>query len=167
MKTILLMRHAKAERGEAAQRDFDRELAARGRDDAATMGRALLKMTLVPDAIVSSPAARAKQTAEAAARAMKCGVAIRWDASLYDASGSAWIEALRALPAKAESALVVAHAPGIGEAAALLCDAASGSFDVPTAGLLAFEASIERWRDLGAGEASLLWFLRPKVVDKL
>lgn len=167
MKTILLLRHAKAEPGAPGQRDFDRELAPRGRDDAQAMGRALAKAGMLPDAIVSSPAARAKQTAEGAARGMKSEVEIRWEASLYDASGEAWVAALRALPAKAECALVVAHEPGISEAAALLCDAEAGSFDVPTAGLLAFEAAVARWRDLGPGDASLRWFLRPRLVARL
>ena len=71
MKTILLMRHAKAEPGVPGQKDFDRPLAERGDEDALRMGRALAKMGEVPDAIVSSPAARAKQTAEAAARAIR------------------------------------------------------------------------------------------------
>ena len=59
------MRHAKAESGVPGQRDFDRSLSARGRDDAARMGRLLAKLRSVPDAIVASPAARAKETAEA------------------------------------------------------------------------------------------------------
>ena len=167
MKTILLLRHAKAEPGAPGQRDFDRELAPRGRGDAQAMGRAIAKAGTLPDAIVSSPAARAKQTAEGAARAMKSEVGIRWEPSLYDASGEAWIAALRALPAKASCALVVAHEPGISEAAALLCEAEAGSFEVPTAGLLAFETPVERWRDLGPGDAMLVWFLRPKLVGRL
>lgn len=166
MKTILLMRHAKAEAPSDGQRDFDRELASRGRDDAQAMGRALLKIDAVPDAVVSSPAARAKQTAEGAVRGMKGEIEIRWEASLYDASGDAWISVLRSLPAKTERVMIVAHSPGIEEAAALLCDA-SGGFDVPTAGVIAFDAGIERWRDLKTGGASLRWFLRPKIVAQL
>ena len=54
MKTILLMRHAKAERGVPDQRDFDRALAPRGTEDALRMGHALKKMGVVPDAIVAS-----------------------------------------------------------------------------------------------------------------
>ena len=85
MKTILLMRHAKAEPGVPGQKDFDRPLAERGNEDALRMGRALAKTGEVPDAIVSSPAARAKQTAEGAARTMKFGGAMLLDRGLYDA----------------------------------------------------------------------------------
>ena len=167
MKTILLMRHAKAEAGVPGQRDFDRPLAARGNEDALRMGRAFAKLGAVPDAIVASPAARAKETAEAAARAMKFAGTIHLERALYNASGDAWLAALRALPASAESALVVAHSPGIAEAAALLCGASPGAFAIPTGGVLAFDDAVDRWRDLGEGGASLRWFLRPKMVEQL
>jgi phosphohistidine phosphatase len=98
---------------------------------------------------------------------MKFGGVIRFERSLYDAPGEVWITALRAVPAAAESVLVVAHSPGIDEAAALLCGASPGSFDVPTAGLIALIDVAERWRDLGEGGASVRWFLRPKIVGLL
>jgi phosphohistidine phosphatase len=167
MKTILLMRHAKAEPGVPGQKDFDRTLAQRGHDDSQRMGRALAKLGDVPGAIVSSPAARAKQTAEDAARAMKFAGTIQFSRALYDAPGEAWLAALKALPDSADSAMVVAHSPGIEEAAALLAGAAPGAFDVPTGGLIAFTLANERWRDLGVGGASLRWFLRPKQVERL
>ena len=167
MKTILLMGHAKAVPGVPGQKDFDRTLAERGHDDALRMGRTLAKVGDVPDAIVSSPAARARQTAEAAARAMKFAGAIQFERALYDAPGEAWLAALRALPESAESVLVVAHSPGIDEAAALLTGAEPGAFDIPTGGTIACCDGTEHWRDLGSGTSSLLWFLRPKLVERL
>jgi len=167
MKTILLMRHAKAESGVPGQRDFDRPLAARGIEDAKRIGRALAKLGSVPDAIVSSSAARAKETAEAAAQSMAFSGAVRVERALYNAPGDIWIAALRVIPAAAETALVVAHSPGIAQAAALLCGASPGAFDIPTGGLLAFDDGVERWRDLDAGGAFLRWFLRPRMLEHL
>jgi phosphohistidine phosphatase len=159
MKTILLMRHAKAEPGVPGQVDFDRVLAARGNEDALRMGRAIAKVGAVPDAVVSSPAARAKQTAQGAVRGMKFSGAIGFERSLYDAPGE--------LPESASSVLMVAHSPGIEEAAALLCGAADGAFDVPTGAVIALNADVERWRDIEDGGASVRWFLRPKLVGLL
>ena len=167
MKTILLMRHAKAERGVPGDRDFDRILADRGNEDALRMGRVLARLGAKPDAIVASPAARAKETAEVAAKAMSFTGSIRLESALYNAPGEAWLDALRALPERAESALLVAHSPGIAEAAALLCGASPGSFDVPTGGLIALVDDTELWRDLGEGESALRWFLRPKLIELL
>lgn len=131
------------------------------------MGRTLAKLGAVPEAIVASPALRAKETAEAAARAMKFGGKIHLERALYDAPGEVWLASLRALPESFGSALVVAHSPGIAEAAALLCAASRGAFDIPTAGLLAFDTVVDDWRDLGERTAALRWFLRPKLVEHL
>jgi len=78
-----------------------------------------------------------------------------------------WLATLRALPEVCGAVLVVAHSPGIAEAAALVIGAPCGAFDIPTAGLLAFDAEVDRWRDLGLRTASLRWFLRPKLVEHL
>jgi len=74
---------------------------------------------------------------------------------------------LRGLPATVATVLVVAHSPGVEEAAALLCGAAPGAFDVPTGAVIALNDAVERWRDLEAGKASVRWFLRPKLVGLL
>lgn len=131
------------------------------------MGKTLAKLDAVPDAVVSSMAVRAKETAELAARAMKFRGKIRMESSLYGSDGDAWVDVLRGLPSRIGSVLVVAHSPGIEEAAGLLAGSAAKSFDVPTAGLLSFTADIDRWSDLEAGDAALAWFLRPKVVGAL
>ncbi len=166
MKTILLMRHAKAEHG-GDKRDFDRSLTSRGKDDAVRMGRAIAKLASVPDVIVSSPAARARETAEGAAKGMSFAGAVDFERTLYDAPGEAWLEILKRLPGSADAALVIAHSPGIAEAAALLCGTSPGTFDVPTAGLISLVDDADKWRDLAAGSAVLRWFLRPKLVEHL
>lgn len=167
MKTIFLMRHAKAEAGAPGQRDFNRKLSGRGRDDAARMGRALAKLGAIPDVIVASSAARALETAEGAAKAMGFGGTIRTERALYDAAGDVWIDVVQKLPASAASALIVAHSPGVADAAALLSGAPADAFDVATGAVLAFDHEAERWRDVGPGGAALRWFLRPKMVERL
>jgi phosphohistidine phosphatase len=163
MKAIVLMRHAKAQPIAPGQRDFDRPLAARGKEDAARMGRVLLAMKLLPGTIVASPAKRAKETAQLAAKSMKLSPEIRWDRGLYEASGAAWIEALRSLPKSVEVAMLVAHSPGIEEAAALLAGAPRGFLDCPTGGLIGFESEIAAWSALREGGAVLRFLVRPKM----
>lgn len=167
MKTILLLRHAKAQPIRPNERDFDRPLAPRGHEDAARVGRTLAAMRLVPDAIVTSPARRAKETAEGVAAALKFQGTLREDRSLYDTSGASWLAALGRLPSSADLGLLVAHNPGIEELAALLVGAPTRFLDCPTAGLVAFESSLSSWKDLGARGATLRWFLRPKLVEAI
>ena len=167
MKTILLMRHAKAELILPGQKDFDRPLSKRGLQDAARMGKALRSMKTEPDVIVASPARRARETADQVAKALKHDRACRWDKALYAASGEAWLKALHRLEARIEVALVVAHSPGLEEAAALLAGAAPGFLDCPTAGIIAFDGSAASWKELGRGAGTLRWFLRPKLFEAL
>jgi len=66
MKSLTLFRHAKTERESSTGRDFDRRLAARGHRDAPRMGKEIRKLGLDYDLVLSSPAARAAETAELA-----------------------------------------------------------------------------------------------------
>src|SRR4051812_50149249 len=63
-RRLVLVRHAKTEQGEP---DPSRRLTNRGRRDARAIGQWLAKNGVVPDLVVVSPAARARQTWEIAA----------------------------------------------------------------------------------------------------
>ena len=65
-KRLLLIRHAKAKQG---NRDIERPLARRGRDDARVIGE-WLDRHAVPDLAVISPAVRTRQTWECALAAL-------------------------------------------------------------------------------------------------
>ena len=64
MKTLILVRHAKSSHSFGLSSDFDRPLNERGFREAAEMGRKLFKKKIPIDQFVSSPAVRAKTTAE-------------------------------------------------------------------------------------------------------
>ena len=68
MKTLYILRHAKAERDSESGEDFDRPLAERGQRDAEAVGREVRSRGFEPDAVLSSPARRAAETVEAFAR---------------------------------------------------------------------------------------------------
>jgi len=173
VKTVLLMRHAKSDWGQADLTDHDRPLNPRGVEDAPRMGRFLRKLGVVPDLIVTSPAHRARATAEHVAEAAGYGGDLIQAAALYAAEGVAWIAAIRALPPDAKTVLVVAHSPGIEEAAALLIGPAgrraggSVRLRVPTAAILRVDVAVDRWDDLGAGRGVLAWFLTPKTLKAI
>ena len=82
MKSLTLFRHAKTERDSTTGRDFDRQLAERGERDAVRIGEEIRGLGLTYDLILSSPAARAAQTAELA------GLAPHFDERIYDASSA-------------------------------------------------------------------------------
>src|SRR5438105_4097768 len=97
-KTLLIMRHAKSSWKEAELDDHERPLNKRGRRAAPAMGQLLRENSLTPDAILSSTALRARQTAEAVAEA--CGFAgeISYHAEFYHDAPEGYFEALARLP---------------------------------------------------------------------
>lgn len=68
MKKVYLIRHAKSSWKDFSLDDFERPLNKRGKSDAPLMGAKLHDKKVVPDTILSSPAVRAKTTAEIIAK---------------------------------------------------------------------------------------------------
>ena len=63
MRRLFLIRHAKAELA-VGRVDYERKLTGRGRNDAKRVAEALAVRRILPDILIHSGAARAKETAE-------------------------------------------------------------------------------------------------------
>lgn len=177
MKTVLLLRHAKSDWDNSGLADFDRPLARRGLEDAPRMGEVLAQFDCVPDKILSSPAERAKQTAELVAKACGYRKAIQWQESFYGGGSEDLIAALRGLPGTVERVLLVGHNPTMEETVAALSAPASPTADnewaegwaikMPTAGLVCLHFEIVEWEELEPGDGVMEWFITPKLVKAL
>src|ERR1700749_1993424 len=64
MKTLLIVRHAKSSWDSADISDIDRPLNDRGKRDAPAMAQRIIKTGVIIDRFISSPAKRARHTAE-------------------------------------------------------------------------------------------------------
>jgi phosphohistidine phosphatase len=161
MKNLLLLRHAKSDWDDPSLRDFDRPLAARGERDAPKIGKALRKRGPAPDLIMSSPAARAKQTIEAVAKAARFELEIKFNQAIYDASSPELLQLIRSLPDDSSCVLLVGHNPGFEDLVGRL----SGSHErMPTAALACIQFQIDHWKDVDDGEGKLAWLLTPKQL---
>ena len=101
--------------------DYQRRLTDRGRADARRMRRALAARKMLPEVLIHSGAARAKETAEIFAAQWKRKVELEEELGLYDASSMSLL-ALRPRPARTTTTRVglVGHNPGLGELATTL-----------------------------------------------
>src|SRR6476469_2360910 len=122
MKTLLILRHGKAENKgkETVATDHPRVLTARGEAEAAAMGRRLAARGVQPDLIVSSDARRAYQTAVLAAAELPQAAPIQLDPAIYNASLDALLDVVRHLPDAANTILITGHNPGFEELASAL-----------------------------------------------
>lgn len=156
MKTLVLMRHAKAERSAESGLDFDRALTERGRADAALIGRVLAERGVKPDRALVSSARRTTETWEAASASFG-DVEVAYERTLYHAEPAAIRRAVEALEDVAGVLIVVGHNPGVHQyavdlmiesaAAPSMLDrmtrfptAAAAVFGVDPAGRASFEA---------------------------
>ena len=144
MKTLLILRHAKSSWKYPDLPDHDRPLNRRGKRDAPRMGKLLKEKDLVPDLVISSTAARAKDTASAVVKHSGYkGKKIEFE-SLYAAEPTAYLTVIRELGDKYQRVLIVGHNPGVEELIELL----TGEIHiVPTCTLAQIEFDIEKWSD--------------------
>lgn len=163
VKTLLLMRHAKSSWDNASLSDFDRPLAERGRRDAPRMARALVALDSAPDFIVSSPAARARETIEAVIREGQLTAPLEFNDSIYDASSAALMQITRRLPDEYRRVLMVGHNPGFED---LLARLTGERGRMPTAALACIEFHVDGWDDIEDGQGKLVWLLTPKQLRK-
>lgn len=163
MKTLLVLRHAKAEREDASTTDHDRPLTRKGRKAARRMGELLKEKHLLPDLVLTSTAERARSTAELTAREAGYQPSVELVAELYLAEPPAYLDALRRLGKDAERVLVVGHNPGI---ETLIFRLTGRAEHMPTAALAECELPISSWNELDAelrGTLQNVW--RPKEVE--
>ncbi|WP_395645867.1 SixA phosphatase family protein [Terricaulis sp.] len=143
MRTLILLRHAKAVRHHEAPTDKARALTGRGRRDAAAAGAAMEDAGLAPALALVSTSERTRETAEHGLQNFQ--LERRYEDALYHAGvGGLW-DAFSS--ADADSVVIVGHNPGIGELASdLIAQAHDGSKlarefsgHFPTAAFAAFE----------------------------
>lgn len=115
-RVLLIMRHAKSDWSDHAAADFDRTLTDRGKRDAKKMGAWLKKKKIIPDLIVSSPAARAERTAVIVSKETGFDPAgILWDKRIYNASLDALLKVVAGQAQKSRRLLLIGHNPGLEE----------------------------------------------------
>ncbi len=117
MDRLILLRHGKAEAEAPRGQDFDRALTGRGRSDVALVAHQLADAGHAPDLVLASPAARAKETWEAAAPFFP-GAQVEWSPALYHIDPQGILDL--AMAQTARTVMVVGHNPGLGELAAYL-----------------------------------------------
>ncbi len=160
-KTLYLVRHAEAGWMKAGRRDFDRPLNERGRHDAVKMGRRLKAGGIMPNAIFSSPALRAAQTAEIIATELGFPVAsISFEGNIYEAATADLVEAIQLLEARHSHAMLVGHNPAMTWLINHLSD--DHIANAPTCSIATLRTFSSRWEDVGPATADLLDFDYPE-----
>ena len=163
MKTLLILRHAKTQ-SDAPAGDHARELTERGHRNAAVMGAYIYNLTGTPDAIITSDATRALQTAEIVATAVNFAGPLTVEPRIYTADVNTLLALVRSILDEVNTAIIVGHNPGFEE----LSEALAGNHDqgvrLPTAALALLEFDVERWDTVRAGSGRLREVATPRTI---
>lgn len=162
MLELLILRHAKAAKESSTHQDKDRLLVARGLEDARQAGRALARFDLIPDLILCSTAARARQTSDALLETLEQTVDVAWLDSLYLAESRAIRDIVRKT-GRGGRVLVIGHNPGLEDFVAAVCGGKSLSVHLPTSALAVVALRVSEWTELAFGSGQLLGLLTPAI----
>lgn len=163
MKRLYILRHAKSSWSDASLSDFDRPLNDRGLAAAPFMGELMAKRRWVPDIFLSSPAARAVQTARLVLDSSGFGSSLILDDRIYEASPQALKQIVAGLNDDLSSAILVGHNPGI-EGLIKLMTGENGP--MPTAALAVIDIDRQGWADTFKSKAVLVETIKPKELMK-
>jgi phosphohistidine phosphatase len=123
---LILWRHAEAEEG---SNDLERELTSKGRKQAARVAKWLLQRLPARFALISSPASRAQQTAEA------LGIPVKTAKGLAPGAALSAILDTAGWPDAKGTVVLVGHQPDLGHAAAYLTAGSRGGLSIRKGGL--------------------------------
>jgi phosphohistidine phosphatase len=157
MKTLYIIRHAKSSWDFINLPDYERPLNNRGKRDAPMMGRRFKAREILPDCLVSSPARRARETAEAISAEIGFpDERIVYERNIYEAGIISLLQTIETFPEEVSSAFFVGHNPGMTDLAEYLSGEQIGN--LPTCGIACIEMDINSWI-LVSGELGNLVFL--------
>jgi len=157
MKRLWLLRHASAENDAP---DSRRRLSERGEEEARRVADRWADTQHTPDLVLSSPARRARATAEIATASLAPAPPRQLDESLYLASPDAILRAIGTVAPSCAGLLVVGHNPGLADLASDLGGGAAAhelrSLGFPPAALATFELDVDDWTEVDATFAEMV-----------
>jgi len=165
MPQLLIMRHAKSDWGAGCSDDVDRPLAKRGVKAAKRMGRMLTRIELIPELVLTSPAVRARSTAELAVDAGGWEAPIAVIPSFYGGSWADVVGGVIDMGSSAERLLIVGHEPTWSDLVSVL--SGGGRVAMPTAAVACLTLDGSGWSRLGPECARLEWLVTPRMINPL
>ncbi len=120
-KTLVLVRHAKAEEGQGKP-DHDRELTDRGRRDAEAAGAWLHANGLGPDLVIASTSQRTRQTWDSLRLGGIGSEFVEFRRSVYLGGSEQVLDTVREDGSDMETVLVIGHNPTMAQLTSLLAN---------------------------------------------
>jgi phosphohistidine phosphatase len=164
MKTIYLLRHAKASKEDPSTPDIRRPLTDQGFHDARLVSEALRQQDLIPQTIISSDAVRAYTTAFVfAATFEKLSGDILLENSLYECEVKDYLKVISGISENFSSCMIVGHNNTISMVVEQLLRI---NYDgMKTAGVVIISSSAKKWIEFDSHQCKLVLELYPSLLQ--
>lgn len=166
---LIILRHGKSDWDNNAT-DFDRPITDRGKRGAQHIGVWLAQNKLNPDMVISSPAERARLTAQKMMKAMgETDHYIVYDKRIYEATLNDLLDVLSCISKDTKRVILVGHNPGLEQLLLYLCDK---KIVLPDDGKLLATATLAhlslscQWREINKNTAKLVKIQRARDLPK-
>jgi len=158
LKKLILLRHAAAETSDIESGDLGRKLTEKGRKKAVRMASKLTSSQIKPDVIISSPAARALETAEIFAETIGFPVGeILQEKTVYNSIDARdFFRFFDGFDDNIKTVLLVGHNPTLSEFGWYLCPHFRGSLKKTAILGIGFENTA--WSAILPGRGKLLFY---------
>jgi phosphohistidine phosphatase len=158
-KTLVLMRHAKSREQERGKKDFDRILSEEGIRDASLVGRFLYNKNINADRILSSPATRAKETAELISEQMKFDTnRIHYVEDIYTGSVRSLLLLINEMSEDCKNIVIIGHNPAVTYLAEYLTKSVIGNIEECGYALIKVDS---QWETVSEGTCYLDYYQFP------
>ncbi|MFH1046571.1 MAG: histidine phosphatase family protein, partial [Candidatus Omnitrophota bacterium] len=161
MKRLYLIRHAKSSQDISGIKDKERPLSKRGKREVEYIGKRLKKRGIVAQALYSSPAKRALDTARLIAKKISFPrKKIKVVPSIYDSDIPQLLKVVKNIDDKVESAVIFGHNPEFLSLVNYLTPRSIKEF--PVCGVFGIDFNINSWRSLPRKKGKMAFFDSPK-----
>jgi len=163
MKTLYLVRHAKASLEYRIERDIDRQLLEKGLKRTRHIIDFLIQKNTTVDLIISSPATRAYETARILAHALHYPfINIKIERLLYEGDADKMGDLFYDLPQNKNSLMIIGHNPSITNFANMLL--AEPIDYLPTSGIVCIQFETNSWDEIWKAKIISNFVITPRML---
>jgi phosphohistidine phosphatase len=165
MKYLTVIRHAKSSWDDPGLVDIERPINSRGKKAITTVGAFLKEKRIAPDLILTSPAVRARKTAEGIGKILDYPVEnIKTDRNFYFGALADLTNIIFSLPANCQDVFLFGHEPLLSALIFRLTGNELPKF--PTCAVYRIQWPGKKWKDASRQKGNCEFYVYPKMLHE-
>jgi len=164
VKDLYLIRHGEAEEPNSNLKDVERQLTAKGLQDASKVGMYFKRKEIHPDLMIHSIAQRTTETMQRINEQVGMKEShIEACEDIYEASARILLKVISEIPAEMRSTIIICHNPAITYISEHITGAEVGN--VEPAGMIHIQIPYSSWSEVSEKNCDLIEYIRPEDIQ--